>query len=561
VPFNSCVFAVYAEHEEALADVERRAAQLVRFYRPLGARSVQSRRVDSLRLLIGAIRFDDRSLDLDAPLAWGVAPPTLVGSASILDASPVALRAYDDAGAVIVAGADRARLVVSACTTYPLLYSAGSGGVTAWSSHAVAAGWLATGSARVDALAVPELIASEFVGGQATLVDGVRLLAPATVVDVDRAGVRESSFWPLTERWSLVPERDAVRSAAQALETSLASRYLEAPTAVGLTAGYDSRVVAVALRKLEIPFFALTAETDAADVETASRLAPALGVDHQRRGLRWLGGAEALETIAAHVRWTEGVGRVSIGRSAPDTRPVRTLITGAGGDVGRALSYRWVARNHRRPSRRALRRIVAQSGHLDGMSPEARELVAERRNAWLEPADRVGATGWRHLDITYAENRLRRLYRAQSAPGSGVAVFAYATPAVQSALVSLSVEDKLSAAFYRRYVEENAPDIALPPPPAQRRGVPPVVRRLAASTRGLRSRAPALTSQLRDGLDPQVREWLVEALHAPLLTETCGRSWATLITERLNAGDPHAFDLALKATAPVALQQALSDLC
>jgi hypothetical protein len=562
VPFNSCVFAVRAEGRTSLDELERRAEALVRFYAPLGARRVQLRRCEPLGLLAGAIRFDEQDVALDRPIVWGAPPPDpLAGSDALLRASREALRAHDGAGCAIAVGPESARLVAAACTSYPLLHAASSSTARAWSSHVVAAAWLADRSPAVDPDAVPELIASEFVGSDATLIEGVRLLPPATVVDVDAAGVREGSFWPLAERWQLVPEDAAARAAGEALEASLARRVLEPPTAVGLTAGYDSRVVALALRHLGRPFFAMTAETDATDVAVAAQLADALGVEHDRRPVRWLADEDAVGAAMANVRWTDGVGRVTLGRRPPGGRPVRTLVTGAGGDVGRALAYRWVARNHRRPSFGTVRRLVEGGGHLDGMSREARALVADRRRAWLAPASELGVTGWRIMDVTYAENRLRRLYRAQSAPAEGLAVLAYATPDVQRALVSLSVEDKLSAAFYRGYVASRAPDLVPSPPASQRRGIPPAARRLAGAVRGVRRRSPRGTTSLEHpALEPSVFAWLRDALASPLIADTCGRAWADQVAARAAAGELHAIDLMLNAAAPVALDAALADL-
>jgi hypothetical protein len=98
------------------------------------------------------------------------------------------------------------------------LHSAEGGGVTAYASHAVAAGLLAGLDLQVDTAAVPEFIALDFVGGERTLVAGVRVLPPASVADA--AGVRP--YWPDAERWRHVA--DAYEHTERSLLATLAER-------------------------------------------------------------------------------------------------------------------------------------------------------------------------------------------------------------------------------------------------------------------------------------------------------------------------------------------------
>lgn len=161
---------------------------------------------------------------------------------------------------------DRCRVVTAPAGPTALYRAEGPHG-TVWSTHAVAAGYLANGSVEIDLEKVPVLGALGFIPNE-TLVRGVSPVAPSTCIDVWDGAVSEDRFWPMRERLELVPEPDAYAFTRAALLTSLAPR-LDAHGApwLGITAGLDSLVVAAAVRLLGKPLPTFTWDFAVADVE------------------------------------------------------------------------------------------------------------------------------------------------------------------------------------------------------------------------------------------------------------------------------------------------------
>ena len=71
-----------------------------------------------------------------------------------------------------------------------------SGEVEAYSTHAVAAGYVAYGAAVVEPTRMPELAAYGALGGQRTPIAAVRALPPATLVDLDAVRATLFDWWP-----------------------------------------------------------------------------------------------------------------------------------------------------------------------------------------------------------------------------------------------------------------------------------------------------------------------------------------------------------------------------
>jgi hypothetical protein len=191
-------------------------------------------------------------VDVGEPL-----PATLAAPEALLAAAPGELRAIEGMTAALAFGHDRARIVSSASGP-ATLYEAEGEAIWCCSTHAVAAAWVAHGDARIDPDAVPELLAFDFVGGERTLIAGVRPLPPAADIAIDAGGRRTSAWLVPGERWELVPEREAQAHAEDALLSTVERRLAGRRVSMALTAGLDSRVLAVALTEAGLPFDAFT---------------------------------------------------------------------------------------------------------------------------------------------------------------------------------------------------------------------------------------------------------------------------------------------------------------
>ncbi|MEA2472444.1 MAG: Asparagine synthase [Thermoleophilaceae bacterium] len=545
---DRCLFLARAGDAGEREPLARRIDALARWHG--GAASW--RRVGE-RVAAGVVRYDDRAESLDGPLAFGEEPAL----AHPIDATPLELRALDGATAVLELGADRACLAGGAGGP-GTLFAASSGGIDAWSTHAVAAAYLATGRARVDPAAIPEQLAAEFVGGERSLIEGARPLSTAVRITAGDERAATEDYWPAAERWAAVPEAEAAEHAERHLLESLTRRAGERPYA-SLTAGLDSRVVAVALRELGIAPRAFTwGEADWDDVRGAADLARRLGIAHEVVGIEWLVDAEALREVQRQVRWNEGAIQVGFGRLAWP-RGMPGFVTGAGGETGRAFYYRDLepGTEHAGPEELAGALVRLLEPRLAGARREALDELARSVRGWVDAAGGAGRDGWRTLDVVYGEQRVRRWLRGMLPRLDAPMIPAFATPEIGRALASLPLGERLSDGFHRGFLARHAPDLA--PAPAATAG---------PGRRGLRDRLPArLRPQPRSFLGerwherPEFRDWIADGvLGSPLVTEPLGEGWAGRTRRRFMAGDGHAEAMALAAAGPVALADALAEL-
>ena len=496
----------------------------------------------------GVVRYDARAEPLDEPLAFGEPLPAGLSGARLADADPAALRALDGAGAALAIEDTRAA-IVSYAGGPGTLFSASCGPIDAWSTHAVAAAWLAHGTARVDPAALPEQLAAEFVGGERSLIAGARALPQAVRIVAGDDGARRTDYWPAAERWAALPEDEAAAHAEEHLLATLGRRAaaFEAPH-VSLTAGLDSRVAAVALRELGVRARAFTwGEGDWDDVRGGAELAERLGIAHELIGVEWLEDDEAMREADRQVRWTEGAAPVGFARLAwPEE--LGCFVTGAGGEVGRAFYYAAAPE----PGRAEDTFVDLLAPRLAGARDDAvRELAATLRQ-WVEHARALAPDDLRALDVVYGEQRVRRWLRGMLPRLAAPMIPAFATPEVARGLMSLPLADRTTDGFHRSFLERRAPEL-LPAAAAPTRG-----RRLRLPWR--RSREPAFLAERWDE-HPRFRDWISdEVLASPLLTEPLGERWAARTRTRFLRGDGAAERVVLAAAAPVALDRALGEL-
>jgi hypothetical protein len=498
-------------------------------------------------------------------------PAPLRDAERLLRAPDVELRQLDGVLALVAARGDTARIVTGAAGI-TALYRARSEKVEAWCSHAVAAGWLARGVAGIDRGAVPELLSTEFVGGDRTIIEGVEAVPTATRVEVGPDGATAHSYWPARERWARLPEDEAQAHGERALLERLAGRLADAgPTFLGLTAGLDSRVAAVALNELDHGFEAFTwGEPGWDDVEGAREVAAAVGAAHRRVPVDWLDDEAARARIDANVRWSEGqLGMAFNAETWPDG--MAAYVYGTGGETGRCFYYREAARRYHEPPSGIVRRSWRPEGRLDGADPDALAHVRQRVAGWIEEAEQLEQHGWRSLDVVYAEQRVRRWGRAMLPRTGATVIPVFSVPEVSRALASLPQSERAADGFHRRFLSARCPALAPPPAapaaPSRLRSrarllAAPLGRPAAALLR--RSRRPAAGPWFASPMwheRPALRSWLGEAvLASPVLTEPLGREWAQRLREAFLRDESHATETLLLAAAVVALDDALAGL-
>jgi hypothetical protein len=526
------------------------------------------RRVTGLDLLVGIVHFGGLEWDGREPLVFGGRPPTgLTDAESLIGASDDGLRAIDGPFAAIAVANDAAAILGGPGPT--ALYASTGERATAWSSHAVAAAWLATGAARVDPAALPEFVAAELAGGGRSLIQGARPVPPCTAIQIGPDHLDERWWWSGPERWRPVPEDEAQAEAERALVSGLERRLAGEPAPyLGLTAGLDSRVVAVAMREAGIDFGSFTwGEPEWDDATGAAAVAAAVQAEHHVQPARWLSDGEALTRVHATVRWSEG-GRVEFAEATlPEDLSV--LVTGGGGEAGRAFYYREESAARPEAGAEEAARVLAArlAFRLPGAEPEAHAALERAVEGWVAAAEADGVAGWRTLDHVYTEQRLRRWGRHMLVQSRGGLVPALGGTRVTRAVTSLPLAARRSDGFHRAFLDARRPDLTPEAPVGPRRS--PLRRVAGRARRAVRGPAPLpadggppqLPGKWEWDDRPSMRDWVAdEVLSSPLLAEGLGDGWLHAMRARFVERDGWAEEVAQWAAGPVALATALAEL-
>lgn len=471
------------------------------------------------------------------------------------------MRSIDGIGALIAYDPERVR-IVSSTAGVTSLYQCRAKGIEVWSTHAVAAAWMAMGTAQVEPRHLPELIAAHFVGDERSLIRGVRAVDTATCVDLGAERSTSRSFYPARERWSLVPEADAYAAARDSLDSHVERHCTGRGVLCGITAGLDSRATAVALRRTGVDFEALTvgAPRDP-DVVGGHGASVSLGVRHRVIVPEALPAGEVATDANRQVLWSEGLAPLSFHSERDDPTDADLFVTGGGGETGRAFYYDAIARSYKDPKGGRLKSLFRLDSRLRGAHPDARETLSNATNGWIEAAQELGLTGWRALDAVFAEQRDRRLSRALLRMGKLDLLRAFNNPAIQRALVSLPLEDRLGSAFHITFLRESCTGLVPAHRYGQRRGVPRPIRRTVSAVRALGSRGNEYPPPEVPSGPPHVRGWLADdVLQDPLLALALGDAWVKTLAGGVRDGNAQALEVGLLAAAPVILHRNLSML-
>jgi hypothetical protein len=562
VATNLCLAVVHCSPGD-FAVMRDRLRRLRSFYALLDPHICFERTDERAGLFVGCLALGGRYLPSRDLVCWGGAlPQHLASPDALLEAGLHDLRGVDGPLAAFASAGGRARLV-TAPSGPAALYAARSPSVEAWSTHAVAARWMAAGAVTLNASALAGLVAFEFVGGHDTLVDGATVVLPATVIDLSERGVAERRYWPDVERWAPLAEQDAQAHAERALTETLARRLEGQRLAqLALTGGADSRVTALALQQAGVPFEAFTwGQPGWDDVEGAARVARAIEVRHRTFEVTFLDDAGVERIHDRDARWCDGIAPL-----APAERVLPAdagaLIGGMAGETGRAFYYHQLRGQVRPepPSHADLVAAMRPERRIAGATSSALASARAATDAWVTEARKV-ADGWRALDVVYAEQRVRRWGRAQIMAATPDFVAAFAPVEVARGLTSMSLPDRMSDAFHRTFVEKVRPDLALPIPEAP--AVPVRLRRLRGTLGALRSRVTGRPPD-RDcawNATPRTLAWLTdEVLGHELVQTTLGPAWARQATRGVHAGHPHLTRQAEELAGPVRLSAALRQL-
>jgi hypothetical protein len=445
-------------------------------------------------------------------VAWGQ-PVGDAGAATdaeleALRADPRAARALLGSWVTVLEEAQGVTLVSSSDLVHTLVRADGPAG-TAWATRGLAALVAAGSPLRLALERVPELIAFDYVLGDEELLEGTRVLPEASVVESDRRGVTQRSYWSLDERLAPGPPTDA-----RALRAVVAADVRRLGSVSGahlaLTAGRDSALVASCLQEqgLVIPAFTIGFE-GFPDLVGARAVAQACGMEH-----RTMAGAEGsvdLGRAVRHSAWTEGLDTAwnLVGPGLLWDGPQGVVwVGGNGGEIGRA--FYWHDREPGSPHLDELLR-EARPRAWDAVRPALRLRTEEALEACAVP----GRSGPSRLDVLYARGRMRKwLLRSAPRPEARGMTTAFTSPAVVRSQLDIPENPRRSGQVFDEALALASPNLAEVARAAVRSHPRPAPQRRRAFTR------------LRRPSSPAALDTVLKQLPRDLVTrEVMGRLW------------------------------------
>ena len=417
------------------------------------------------------------SIDLAATdvIVWGE-PFTPAGPASDTDVAaaltdPQRARALSGVFALCGPNGSSVRLVSSSAFVATIRRCR-----DAFATRALAALAMADVSPRIDPAAAIDAVALGHTLGGGELFHDVSICDDACVIDVTAAGIAVSQYLPLADSMQRGSPLTAKRLAE--LAQSHIVPFSASPRSVlALTGGRDSVLAAGALAASDGSAATFTMGwRGTSDVDSARRLAhnfrwqhsvarsaDAVGRPTKTKGpLPTTAPGGRLPWLSRLVPWTEGLHHPRDAFSGWLRWPNHgvTMITGHGGEIGRAFYY-----HHRHGSPRDVLIEQGPGGHLRG---RAKEIFAARANDLLSVADSLGRPD-ATLDLFYALGRMRRwVGRGLPQPQIDNLAPLYLEPTMVAALLDTPEEKRRTGEVFDEALRALSVDRFLGSPPERR---------------------------------------------------------------------------------------------
>lgn len=334
------------------------------------------------------------------------------------------------------------RLVSSPTLVHTLKKVTGRRGVC-WATQGWAAHALAGASPRLNREAIAEYVNFDFVLGSEELLADTTVLPDAQVLDLDRNGPRQWSYYPLPDRVS----HNEPATPALLRESLLASALAFANTpclALGLTAGRDSTLLASVIDEAggQAETFTL-GESWWSDPRGARAVARTLGWSHHAvtpsRQSR-----QTWPRMAALSIWTEGMVTGSDLADANFRWPARDRVwlTGNGGEIGR-MYY-----GHAHTTPHDWLDAISHDFQAS-MSPSAAENLIARLDQEFTALRALGRPTSDLLDLFYVTGRMGK-WPARLLPNPHIrdVLLGYLQPAVVRTLLDLPANDRRTGAAF-----------------------------------------------------------------------------------------------------------------
>ena len=440
-------------------------------------------------------------------------------------------------------GGESIRLITTADMTHTLKVAKGQREVV--STSAFLAAVLAGGSPSVARDRIAEFLAFEFVLGDDELIDNVKTVPEASVVDVSADGVEVRSYWPAGARLERtaapVPEDFWSHLAANS------RRVFAMPnTRLGLTGGRDSTLLAAVAHASGSSPRCFTFGFDTYDdVVAAAAVCEAAGWPHVnlwRTSRRHISNRR----VSRLTPWTDGVETARNLYAAPWSPSLgeTVFVSGHGGGIGRAVY--WKDKPERTADIFTLCRTAPREFPDHTQSP-----MRDRLEAELRACRALTDTNARALDIFYARNRDRKWTARGTRRAEFVgAVLGFGDPGSVGILLNIPESARRDASFF---------DATLALDPLELRSValarvPPQRPPTSGGGRGLGRWTQAVgDADARDA----VRLAAGSLLRRGVVVDHFGPRWLGTLIRRALRSDVHARRLLWRVIAVNGLETAL----
>lgn len=317
-----------------------------------------------------------------------------------------------------------------------------------WATHGLAAVMASGTKPRIAIERIPEFILLDYVFADDELLEGVRVLPEATVVEIDANSVRETDYWPVADR--LLSAHDVTAAdLREAIRAGLDRISRRNRLELALTAGRDSTLLASCLKQMgrDVATFTFGDESTP-DGVGASAVAASLGWEH-RFVVSRPGGSASIERLLRATRWTDGLD------TAANSYPPRLAhshpegavhMYGIGGEMGRAF-YWSKYRDH--PLLLEDPGFVLTEWRARHLTPQAREMLLGRARGFADRLQNEGWLGTGVYDGWHARGRVRK-WPAHIAQPIGLESLCtvYTSPSIARTLLGIPVHKRVGSVTF-----------------------------------------------------------------------------------------------------------------
>ena len=135
-------------------------------------------------------------------------------------------------------------------------------------------------SRKADFLGIAQIFTTRRTAGRQTTLSGIEALPAACIWQVDRQGIKESTYWKLAWAPARFSKHEAASMIANALRNAVKRQTASESPGLLLSGGLDSRAVLAAAPRGSLPCWTTASYVDNPELSTARHVAAAFGAPH-----------------------------------------------------------------------------------------------------------------------------------------------------------------------------------------------------------------------------------------------------------------------------------------